>query len=649
MDTDPASTLILVVDDSETSCNLLRAHLRFGGFNNVLVALSGQEALDVLADRIPDLILLDVMMPDMDGFEVTRRIHRLYPDHFIPIILVSALQQPQDRVLGIRAGANDFLSRPFDESELIARIRSLLALKQMRDGLEAERRRLALLYKASSSFSSRLDFQELMHEIVALAAAVTGAAKSLLVALDDQGRFQQKILARAGKQPRSSSSVDQRVLRDGLLGWVIQHGETAIIGDVRQDPRWAALPGDDQAISALAVPLLRAHQVTGVLLVTAPQPEAFDAGHLGLLQSIGSHAAIALENARLFEEARRQRARLEALFSQTGDPVVVTDSGGSITAVNPAARRVLGLDDTALSRPAAVLLGLSVADLLHRARERCTAVSGSYTQRTHDEAPRAFNISVSPIEGVGYMLVWQDVTALKEAEQVRLNSERAERQRVLEVFSRYMSPKLVERVLGDRDILSRRERREAYVLFTDLRGFTRLTVEHSADDVLALLNDVFAEMVEIAYAHEGVIFDIAGDELMIAFNVPYDQADAGRRVLDTALAMQRRFAELKAKWAVQGMHVGMGIGINHGSVVLGHVGGRGRMNYAMVGETVNIAHRLVEIARDGQIVLARSVLDGQFEPLPGLVVRDLFQPIRGRDTPLPVTIIELDHTLSSPM
>lgn len=643
-DSSPSHAQILIVDDDEANCRLLRAQLGFAGFANLMVVSSGQEALDVVAQRPPDLILLDVMMPDMDGYLVTQRIRSMYPQHFIPIILLSALQETEDRVKGIQAGANDFLSRPFDINELVARINSLLALKQARDDLDAERERIALIYSISQALTAQLDYQHLMGEIATLTTDLTGAAKALLILLDEEGNFRRKILARAGEKARSVDTIDPLVLSEGLLGWVIRNRQSALVPDVSKDERWTHLPDDDEPTgSAVAVPLVQSGQVIGALLLVSPDVEAFEPEHRDLLIAIGGQAGIALENARLYEEARRQRARTESLLNQTGDPVVVTNPDGVITRINPAAERILKLDSSMLHCSLAEILDLRLSDLLLRAQERQAAVSGEFTLREQPpDNDRVFNVSVSPVEGVGYMLVWQDITALKESERVRLESERANTQRVLETFSRYMSPALVERVLSDRDILTRRERREAIVLFADLRGFTRLTVEHPADAVLELLNDVFAEMIGIIYGNEGVVFDIAGDELMVAFNVPYDQPDASRRALATAIDMQHRFTTIKANWIVRGMKVGMGIGIDRGPVVLGHVGGHSRMNYAMVGQAVNIAHRLVEVANDGQIVVTSEILQDNSSVIEGLRVRVL-PPVlvKGKDQPQEMILLEL--------
>jgi adenylate cyclase len=643
MQSDTTRAAILIVDGDELDRDLLRAGLRLAGFHNLHTAGTGRAALERVAAEMPDLILLDALLPDLNGEEVTRRIRAAYPGEFIPIIMLSVLPATEDRIRGIQAGANDYVAKPISLEELVARMNSLLSLKQTRDDLQRERERMTLLYNVSRALTARLDYQAVLRQIAALSMSITGADKALLAVLAADGSFQEKVLACAGEPTRLADTIEPRVLKDGLLGWVIEHREGALLPDVASDPRWAQLPGDEDAHSAAAVPLMRGDEVVGALLMVSHRAGAFDADHLDLMTALAGQAAIALENNRLFEQARQQRARAEALINQTGDPVLVVDMEGIITHVNPAAGRTIGLDADTVGHPLDEVFGLSISDLIHRAQERGSAVSGEHTIRADPEDERTYNISVSPIQEVGYMLVWQDITPIKVAEQVRLASERAEHERVREALSRYMSPALIERVLSDRDILIRRERREALVMFADLRGFTRLTVEHSANDVVTLLNDVFSKMMDIVYEHEGVVFDIAGDELMIAFNVPYSQPDAHQRALATAIAMQHRFDEIRRRWARQEMRVGMGIGINAGTVVLGHVGGRARMNYAMVGEAVNVAHQLVDVAKDGQIVVSPDVLAGDLPDVDGIRMEELpSRQVKGTDTPLRMILVTVD-------
>nr|MBF0223574.1 response regulator [Desulfobulbaceae bacterium] len=121
--------VILIVDDQLKNIELLEANLVPRGYE-VVKAANGEEALEQLSCNQIDLILLDVVMPGMDGFAVLQRIKKDPAHHLLPIILVTALHETADRIRGIEAGCNDFISKPFDKMELIARIKSLLKVKE---------------------------------------------------------------------------------------------------------------------------------------------------------------------------------------------------------------------------------------------------------------------------------------------------------------------------------------------------------------------------------------------------------------------------------------------------------------------------------------------------------------------------------------
>jgi two-component system, cell cycle response regulator len=125
---------VLVVDDVPANVRLLEARLSAEYFD-VITAMSGAEALAACDRAECDIVLLDVMMPDMDGFEVCRRLKSGPTTHHIPVVMVTALDQPSDRVKGLEAGADDFLTKPVSDVSLIARVRSLSRLKLMTDEL----------------------------------------------------------------------------------------------------------------------------------------------------------------------------------------------------------------------------------------------------------------------------------------------------------------------------------------------------------------------------------------------------------------------------------------------------------------------------------------------------------------------------------
>jgi two-component system cell cycle response regulator len=125
---------VLVVDDVPANVKLLEARLSAEYFD-VVTATNGPEALSICERAECDLVLLDVMMPDVDGFEVCRRIKTNPATHHIPVVIVTALDQPSDRVRGLESGADDFLTKPVSDVALIARVRSLARLKMMTDEL----------------------------------------------------------------------------------------------------------------------------------------------------------------------------------------------------------------------------------------------------------------------------------------------------------------------------------------------------------------------------------------------------------------------------------------------------------------------------------------------------------------------------------
>ncbi len=127
---------VLIVDDIPTNVKLLEARLAAEYFE-IVTAFSGAEALAICEEGGIDLVLLDVMMPEMDGFEVCRRLKANPRTYHIPVVMVTALDQPSDRVHGLESGADDFLNKPVDDVQLMARVKSLVRLKALTDELRS--------------------------------------------------------------------------------------------------------------------------------------------------------------------------------------------------------------------------------------------------------------------------------------------------------------------------------------------------------------------------------------------------------------------------------------------------------------------------------------------------------------------------------
>jgi class 3 adenylate cyclase len=217
-------------------------------------------------------------------------------------------------------------------------------------------------------------------------------------------------------------------------------------------------------------------------------------------------------------------------------------------------------------------------------------------------------------------------------------SERAEA-----LAQRYTTPSLREQAASDPTSLERRRKAEAVILFADLRGFTKLSATTQTEKVLYMLDEFFQSMMRVVEHHGGAIFDVVGDQLMCAFNVPNPVPVPAYLAVKSALEMQRLFRELKAVWAQSGIEVGLGIGIHQGEVILGNVGGDSLKRYTLIGGPVNIASRLLALAQDGQVVISADVY-ANIRELPDIHVKLLpGVQLRGIDAPQDVYYLELDE------
>jgi PAS domain S-box-containing protein len=523
--------------------------------------------------------------------------------------MITALRETEYRIQGIVAGADEFLSRPHVREELLVGVRTLINLKRARAHLEEERNRLRLLYDLSQAINTEIGLEATMAKVIRETQEVLGATKGNIMLLNKEGEVTNRFMSRAGAKLEVSDQVTQEVMSGGLGGWIVEHNRGDIIADIMQDGRWVTLPDHQvETGSAIAVPLSGPERVVGLLILNHPEVNHFTEEHLELLKTIAAQAAVAIERAALFTEASEERRKLEAILSQSTDAVITMDEAGRISRLNQAAEVLFELqaDELVGAHIGDVTQLHEIVPLFRRASQQPQSQEIGLNGRN-----RTLYASVSPIQNVGYVVVMQDVTEIKRMEEMKLEEERRERMRVKEMFSSYMGPRLVEHVLShEPGLMGRRELRQAaVVMFVDIRNWTGGMITRVSPDIaIQQLNEFFTEMMAIALQNDGTVFELTGDEMLVGFNAPFDQVDAPVLALRTAVTMQQKFNELRVGWYQRvGTEIGLGIGINLGDVVMGNVGAETRMSFRMVGEAMNKAARLVELAEDGQIVISEAV------------------------------------------
>ena len=186
-----------------------------------------------------------------------------------------------------------------------------------------------------------------------------------------------------------------------------------------------------------------------------------------------------------------------------------------------------------------------------------------------------------------------------------------EKEMIKRAFTRYVAREVVEEVLKDPEhAMLTGERREATVLFCDIRGFTSMSERLTPEQVVSVLNEFYTLMIETVFKHDGTLDKFLGDAVMAVFGAPIAHPDHAVRAVKTALDMRTAVAELGRRRRALGEDpFEVGIGVSLGEVVAGTVGTEERMEYTVIGDSVNVASRLQDRARPGSILLSRRTYD----------------------------------------
>lgn len=211
---------------------------------------------------------------------------------------------------------------------------------------------------------------------------------------------------------------------------------------------------------------------------------------------------------------------------------------------------------------------------------------------------------------------------------------RTAREAIRKTFERYVSPHVVERLLADpSQVRLGGTQQPITILFADLRGYTRVAEVLPPEQLVDLLNGYLAVAVQAVLVYEGTISRYAGDLIMAMFNAPLPQPDHTLRAVQAALKLRQDMADYHATLSAD-LRTDFGIGIVAGEAVVGNIGAREWLNYTAIGDAVNLAHRLEEIAHGGEILVdgaTRQALG------PAIKAEDRgLTPIRGRREPVAV-------------
>jgi signal transduction histidine kinase/DNA-binding response OmpR family regulator len=403
---------ILVADDQADNLTLLSRYLLNEGYS-VIMAADGVETLEKTHAEMPDLILLDVNMPEKDGFEVLQEIRADPAIKFIPVIILTAARiDPVDMQSGLYLGADDYVTKPFERRELMARIRTKLRVKEAEDVIRRQNKELNVLPEIGKELSTRLDVSELADIVLRRTVETLGAMYGHIIILDPKGPLHRKYSISSPSQPEAGSHFPTL---NNLLDEIRETRQSLIVEDTQTDPRWQSA-SDDPTRSVIIVPMFGHLDLLGLLVLTHEQKGYFKLEHQVLLQAIASQAAIAMENARLYSSVAQERRRLAAVLQSAADAILMFEGDGCLSLVNPAAQKLFTDYEMKLGLPLA--RGNGYDALIELLEETCN----SKKPRTAEIAwpdHRTFAAVVTPIEDGGCVVILHDVTHFKDLERVK--------------------------------------------------------------------------------------------------------------------------------------------------------------------------------------------------------------------------------------
>jgi len=415
---------VLVVDDRPENRDFVVSYVLEPNGYEPLTASDGEEGLRVALRESPDLILLDLQMPRMDGVQVLEALHDKGRD--IPVILMTFHGSEALAVQVFRMGVKDYVIKPFEVGELLGAMERALAevrLRRERDALtrqliqvnrqlEQRVKELNTLYRIGKSVTALLDPGQLLNRLVEAAVYITAAEEGFLLLVDEDTN-ELYIRAAQGVEEKTARNLRLKV-QDSLAGQVVRTGEPLIVGGQSLKIQTAYL------VKALInVPIKVQERVIGVLGVDNKlSGQHFGRPELHMLSALADYAAIAIENARLFGVVEEERRTLEAVLANTEDAVIFVEDGDAerVMLANQAARHAFGMAGEVTGRSLAeAACDETLIDLFRRA--------GSGAQFAHAEIPlsdgRTLNAHVTPIPGVGRVAVMQDITHLKELDRMK--------------------------------------------------------------------------------------------------------------------------------------------------------------------------------------------------------------------------------------
>jgi class 3 adenylate cyclase/anti-sigma regulatory factor (Ser/Thr protein kinase)/GAF domain-containing protein len=447
---------------------------------------------------------------------------------------------------------------------------------------------LETLYDASLGLSSSLQVEDVIEDLLMLAISMIDARSGCVLIRHPSTRH--------------LNLAHQFGLSDHQAEFLTASAVRRRLNQIQKRTHVSVLPQDwlSETLgfqSGLAVPL----SDVGILAVFDKEDrqgiQPFTESDAHLLEMMGQQAGSALSNARLYNDILEVKNYNQNILTSIGNGVITTDLKGRVVQTNAAIRRTFGQD--------VVPLGKSCAQFFKHVG--CQNLATAIRASLQDGKSRQIDGESIPVYG---LTLNARIAALRDDADNILGlvialEDLTEERRIQERFKQYASDQVVDILLSQKKPPELGgEEREATTLFVDIRGSTALLGRVGAQEMVQILNTYFSRLIDIVFHYNGTLDKYTGDGFLVVYGAPISFPDDSERAVKTALAMQKEMVHLNKE---TGVPLGLGIGITHGPVIAGNIGSLRRMEYTVIGESVNLAARLCDGARADQIWVGKNI------------------------------------------
>ncbi|MEG4962218.1 MULTISPECIES: adenylate/guanylate cyclase domain-containing protein [unclassified Microcoleus] len=623
---------ILIVDDMPDNLRLLSTMLTSHGYH-VRKAINGHLALQGAQISPPDLILLDINMPKMNGYEVCEQLKLSEKTKDIPVIFISALDDVLEKVKAFQVGGVDYITKPFQVEEVLVRVQNQLSLRSLQSKLQlqarelhdrnsrlheeiAERQRaeesIRFLLETTRAIGEAVDFHSALEVILHQVGETIGWDVGEAWIPNAEGTFLQSArgwyASNASLESfRSQSEQLTFPMNLGLPGRVWASKKPEWVEDVsRGYPHFfrSQIALELGFKVGFGVPILIGDEVLAVLVFFKISSSRKDARFIDVFNAVGTQLGSLIQRKQAEELLRIAQEKYHSIVENAMEGIFQSTPSGRYLSANPALAKLYGYES-----PEELMSEIkNIAKQLYVDPERRlefvaamdadNAVSGFESMVCRKDGRRIWvseNVrAVRDSKGdlIYYEGTVSDITERKLAEEaLKVQQEQSEK-----LLLNILPKPIAERLKAEQSTIAD-SFADVSVLFADIVGFTELSARMSPTELVKRLNVIFSHFDQLAEKYGVEKIKTIGDAYMVVGGLPTPRHDHAEAIAQMALGMQAKIAKLSAQ---TGEKLAIRVGINSGPVVAGVIG-VSKFTYDLWGDTVNVAARMEATGFAGSI------------------------------------------------